>query len=538
MTYTESISFVVLLAVVVMASIVGVGLAAFLTVTRKSKTLKGYEILAYGIACGAAIHGCMGILTTCMPWSYHFNAVTLLIIFNVASWIYLWRIKIFSVLTKEGFYLPSIMTTSWVLLVAICIFVSYSTIKFPDKLIDGPYVIKSHDLHVKIQAITGNLPADNYIPYLAEQYLLRDIQFSGERPLMPGQELSNRPILMSLVALPFGAVFDPPLTQHGPLPKFSYVGSLWPDVGRLGDDRYFRPFLVVGIVLNAMLIVAAGLLFTSFGLSRRYLVAGLLLLIVNPYVISQVLFTWPKEMAAFYILMAIHAIKFRESILLAGVFTALGYLSHPYAIVFAFSYMAYLGLRKNDVQLRVKQLTMFGLAFLLLVTPWVLWSRVILGIPSNLIAQNLNSGNSFISLAWVRLHNLYITIFPSFFQNVPFVANEFVQQNLVSLPGAVGVFFIWGAYIGCFKYYESLPFLILFGGLVPSALLVGVFSNPAVPVLMGFQAIMPILLLISLKWMQDRFKFRWLLMLLALQLSTNFGMIMIRASSLGILDVV
>ncbi|MGA0588045.1 hypothetical protein ACO2Q2_13085 [Dyella sp. KRB-257] len=532
--YFDSIPFVILLTAVVMLSIIGVGVACFLAITGKSSNLNGVEVLAYGIACGVGIHACMGIITVCLPWSYQFNAAATLIACNISAWIYLWRVKIFSVLSTGGWFLTNILIAAWVFIVAVCLLITYAPIKFPNTLVDGPYVIKNHDLHVKIQVITGNLPADNYIPYLAEQYLLRDIQFSEERPLMPGQELSNRPILMSLVALPFGASFDPPPKQYGKLPKFTYVGTLWPDVGRLGSDRYFRSFLVVGIVLNAMLVVAAGLLFASFGLSNVYLVVGLILLIINPYVISQVLFTWPKEMAAFFLLMATHAIRFRRNLVLAGILSALGYLSHPYAIVFAFSYAVYLFLSGSDISVRIKKVVTFGVSFVLVVAPWFIWSRIILAIPSDLIAQNFDSSASIVDLLWVRLHNGYIATFPSFFQDYPLLANQFVQENLVSLPGAVGLFFIWAAYAGCFYYARSLRFLIFFGIVIPGALLIGVFSSPAVPVLMGFQAIAPVLLLLSLKWMQDRLKFRWLIICFAFQVSTSVAMIVARASSLGL----
>ena len=499
----------------------------------------GLEIFAYGSAIGTVVYAIFGLIIGNLESHHQAASISIMLFLNVVSIAYWVKADVLAWLREADVKRISAAWLSWLFLSVFCIAVSHLTIKFPDKLFDGPYVIKNHNLHVKIQTITGHLPADNYLPHLVSEFFLRDISFTDERPLMPGQEISNRPIMMSLIAIPFRAALDPPARQEGPLPKFRYLGTSWPDVGSLGDDHYFSQFLVVGIVLNAMVLIAAALLFKSMGIRRKYALIGLLLIVFSPYYISQVLFTWPKALAAFYLLLAVHAIGYKGWSAVAGILAALAYLSHPYAIVFAASYGLYLfvqSLRDGYVgrALLHSPVALYTAMFFLMVLPWFIWTRLILKIPSDLISQNFSKDISLGEMVWVRLHNLYETVFPRFFDIYPFNADQVIQNSLVCIPGIIGIMFTVQAYFACVKYFSEHRFIIVYGMLIPSLLIMGVFSVLAVPALHGLQAIGPILIALGLKWMQNNARYIILILLFAVQLLINFSLLAARGDTLGL----
>ncbi|MGZ4954944.1 MAG: hypothetical protein ACXV8Q_07505 [Methylobacter sp.] len=531
----DSVFFDFIFATFLTLSLPFVGIAVFHAFAGRFN-FERLEIFTYGTGIGILFYAVIGSIVGNIPSHQQAVAIALIIGINAIAAVYWSKVKLFAQLKTDTTQSATTAWSAWLLLILICITISHATIKFPDDLFDGPYVFKNHNLHVKVQTITGHLPADNYLPYLVEEYFLRGISFQDEHPILPGQEVTNRPILMALVAIPFRAALDPPPRQNSPLPKFQYVGALWPDVGTLGEDRYFRQFLVVGIVLNAMFILGAALLFKSFGLTREFTVAGLLLLVINPYFISQVIFTWPKALAAFYILLAIQTLSVRGWPAMAGLFAALAYLSHPYAVVFAGSFAVYLGYQVKKNTLSYRQLIHYGGAFSVVVAPWFIWAKFILKLPSDLIAQNLFNGGSLVNTAWVRIPNLYLLVSPRFLEIFPFNGDQILQASLVCIPGAIGVLFFAQAYAGCQQYFAEHKFLILYGVLVPGLLLVMIFSTPSVPALHGFQAIFPILILLSIKWMQNRTSSRALLFLVIIQLTVNIALLCARADTLGIFN--
>ncbi len=499
----------------------------------------GLEIFAYGSAIGTVVYAIFGLIIGNLESHHQAASISIMLFLNVVSIAYWVKADVLAWLGRSDVKRISAVWLSWLLLSVFSIAVSHLTITFPDKLFDGPYVIKNHNLHVKIQTITGHLPADNYLPHLVSEFFLRDISFTDERPLMPGQEVSNRPILMALIAIPFRAALDPPVRQEGPLPKFKYLGTSWPDVGSLGEDRYFSQFLVVGVVLNAMVLIGAALLFKSMGIRRKYALLGLLLIVFSPYYISQVLFTWPKALAAFYLLLAVHAIGYKNWSAVAGILAALAYLSHPYAIVFAASYGLYLfiqSLRDGFVgrALLHSPAARYTAMFFIMVLPWFIWTRLILKIPSNLVSQNFSKDITLGEMVWIRFHNLYETVFPRIFDIYPFNADQVMQNFLVCVPGIIGIMFTVQAYYACVKYFSEHRFIVLYGILIPGLLIIGVFSVPAVPALHGLQAIGPLLIALSLKWMQNNARYMILVLLFAAQLFINFALLGARGDTLGL----
>lgn len=531
----DSLTFDLIFAVLLTISIPLIGISVLHFVASRIM-MNPFEKFIYGAGIGVGLYAVIGLIVGILPSFHQPVAIVLIVAINI------WAIGYW---LKEELLVPFIQNASvglatiwaaWLIMVLVCIVFSSATIKFPDDLFDGPYVIKNHNLHVKVQTMTGHLPADNYLPYLVSEFFLRGISFKEERPLMPGQEIANRPILMALITIPFRAALDPPPRRNNPLPKFQYLGTWWPDVGILGEDRYFRQFLVVGIVLNAMIILGAALLFNSSGLTNRYSLAGLLLIIANPYFISQVIFTWPKALAAFYLLLAIHALSVRKWTVISGVLTALAYLSHPYAVVFAGSFTLALAWKSQKMKLLSQPVVHYLAAFAATIAPWFIWTKLYLKIPSDLVSQNLLTGGSLANMAWVRVYNFYETVFPRFLEIFPFNGDQILQNSLVCIPGIVGIVFIIQAYAGCRQFFNEHQFFVVFGIFVPGLLLILLFSIPAVPAIHGFQAIGPILILLSMKWMQNNTNIKILYILVATQLIINVAMLEARADTLGIFN--
>ncbi|MGZ5059052.1 MAG: hypothetical protein ACXWE3_11485, partial [Methylobacter sp.] len=221
---------------------------------------------------------------------------------------------------------------------------------------------------------------------------------------------------------------------------------------------------------------------------------------------------------------------------MAGLFAALAYLSHPYAVVFAGSFALYLAYRVKKNAMPFRQLIQYGGVFSVVVAPWFIWVKLILKMPSDLIAQNLFNGAGIVNTLWVRIPNLYLIISPRFLEIFPFNGDQILQASLVCIPGVIGILFFAQAYAGCKQYFGEHRFLILYGTLIPGLLLVMIFSTPSVPALHGFQAIFPILILLSLKWMQTRITGKTLAYLVIIQVTINIALLCARADTLGVFD--
>ena len=519
-----------LLALLTMASVVSLGCTAVQLATRG--TSQGRQLLAYGIAAGIAMHALIGVAILCVPPSaYQAAAVSLLIgcnLFAVGYWI---RRGVATRLFVEGRWQIVMMLVAWAGLSCLAVSATFAPVRLPEPLPDPMYVLKRDHLHVRVQTLTGGLPADNYLPYAVGEYLLRGIQLSEERPLLPGQEVSNRPILMSLAVVPFRAGLDPPPQMSARLPRFDYVGTSWPDAGAVGQDRYFRPFLTVATVFNASIMAAVVLLLLELGLSRRYVLAGVLLLCSSPYMLNQALFTWPKMLAATYVLLGAHALFCRRNYALAGLLAALAYWSHPYALVIAFSFGLYAAIGEGLSRPRIRPALVYATAFAAVVLPWFLWSHVYLGVPSDLVQQNMGNELAWVDRVWVRVANFYNTLAPTYLGSYPFDGEKFVQGSLVSLTGITGLLFFVQGYAGCATYYRVHRDLLLFAVFIPVLLLIGVFGIPTVPALHGLQAVGPLVLLFGLKWMQDNWRPGTLWLLVLAQVLLNIAMLYVRARS-------
>ena len=377
----------------------------------------------------------------------------------------------------------------WPVFVASVMFMAHISFEMPKDLFDGPYVFKNHNLHVRIQTINGHLPGDNYIPFVASEFMLRDLSFKDNRPMVPGQEVVNRTFLMPLVGNVFRAAVNMPPKHVGRLDTFEYVSTQWPNVVKFGIDENYRQFLVVGVILNSLLYLLFLVLMKRFGGSKILLI-GATLFLLNPYFISQTMFIWPKNLAAFYIGLGAILISEKKNLILAGFFLGLAYNSHPLAILFAVPFTLFL--------IQKQQVAKFLVTFIVMLLPWKIWTELILNIDSDLVAQNLFADLSIVEFIWIRLHNTYQLLMPTFFGSPRLELSKLFEHHLISAPFVIGLFYFFFAVVWLYKNKTLNQFWVLTFAVFPLILMVGVHSKPAVTALHGFQAIYPFLYTVGL----------------------------------------
>jgi hypothetical protein len=342
---------------------------------------------------------------------------------------------------------------------------------------------------------------------------------------------------MSLVSLPFRVVEGAPRDSPS-LGTYNYVGNTWPDVGKLNQRTYFEQFAIVGLVLNSLLLLGLFVFCSSLG-ANSVLPLGAILYVTNPYFIAQTIYTWPKALAGFFILLAWASIRNGHGPVVVGGLFALAFHSHPYAIVFAaWTGLFYLTQWRREKS-RVPSAILYALVFALVLAPWFIWTRWVLGIPSDLIAQNFAGPEtaaawaSPLAFVWIRLHNLFYLIFSTIFLVYPFDFRAILDAWMFSLPGVIGLVLIYPALAQCRELPKPQPWL-WYGVLGPVLSILCVYSSPALPVLHGYQAVLGILLFFAVWWLSRHCPRKACLALAGLQLLLNLGIILARGIITGV----
>jgi hypothetical protein len=525
---TFAAGFLLLLWVV--ASILVNGVALLHHFTR----LRGFGLLGYGAAAGVLVHGLAGCGIAAVPAARSvFIAVWLAL--SLASLAYF----IVRGVGQEFFRAVSrslkICLGLWFLLLLFCLGLLHVDVRLPEPLPDGIYIFKTPTTNVKVQHLTSH-PADNFIPYAVTEFIVRGVSFEKERPILPGNEVSNRTILMSLVAVPFrvalGAARDYPT-----LGTYHYLERDWPDVSQLYAADSFEQFAIVGLVLNSLLLLGFLLFCAGFN-TNSVLTAATLLYVTNPYFIGQTLYSWPKAMAGFFVLLGWHSIRHGHAPALVAALFALAFHSHPYAIVFAGWAALFYLTRWRQAGSRLPAILPFLLVLTFLIAPWIIWTRFVLQIPSDLIAQNFAGPGTELAWAspltfvWIRLHNLFYTVCSTIFVVYPFDFKAILNNWMFSLPGVLGLIMIYPALAQSAALPKPRPWL-WFGFLGPALSILAVYSCPALPVLHGYQPVLAVLVFLGAWWVSRHYSPRVSLALVGVQLLLNVGMIVARGIITG-----
>lgn len=167
--------------------------------------------------------------------------------------------------------------------------------------------------------------------------------------------------------------FDGQATITSRTPLFNLAGSFFMSV--FGGQ--FWVFQIGSTLMNSAFILSAWLLSRKiFPKASAAPVLGFGLF--NTYLIRSATYTWPKLLAAYFVILALYYyLKQKESgsgTALCGLFSGLAYMAHQYAIVFVvglgIDYLLFSGRQKKSV----KRIAGFALTFLLVLLPWHVWA--------------------------------------------------------------------------------------------------------------------------------------------------------------------
>jgi hypothetical protein len=497
--------------------------------------LRGIDLVGYGAAAGVALHGLFGWAMAAAPVARWFF-IAVLIALSLGNAVYIiWR-RVLPELWNDLSDAIKLALGGWLLLLLLCLGLLHVTIRPIRPLAEGIDMFKTPTTNVRVQYLTS-LPADNYIPFAVSEFFLRGISFQKERPILPRAEVSNRTVLMSLVAVPFRAILGAPY-DHPELGTFHYLDRDWPDVSKLNANGSFEQFAVVGLVLNSLLLLGAIVFCGGWGATAVAPLATLLY-ISNPYFIGQTIYTWPKALAGFFILLAWRSIRAGHRPAVVAGLLGLAFHAHPYALAFAgwvaLFYLIQWWRKKSGV---TAPLIFLG-TFIVILLPWIIWTRCLLQIPSDLIAQNFSGPGtetawaSPMNFIWMRVHNLFFTLSSTIFLVYPFDLGEILARWFVSLPGAVGLVLIYPALARCAELPRPRPWL-WFGIVGPTLSILAIYSCPALPVLHGFQAPLALLLFFGVAWLSEHCSRRAYLGWVAIQFLLNLGMLVARGLTTGV----
>ncbi|MFK7777309.1 MAG: hypothetical protein QM501_04220, partial [Gimesia sp.] len=258
----------------------------------------------------------------------------------------------------------------------------------------------------------------------------------------------------------------------------------------------------IGLALNSLIFFPFMLLYKEL-VGNKYLRFASLIYILTPYVLIQTIFIWPKNLAAFFILIALYRVIIGEKgIAFTFFLLGLAYHSHPFALVFIGGFFTYYLLQDWKEKKLNYSLKALGMTVLML-APWFVWGKLILGIKSDLIMQNLIP-DSIKGFFWVRIYHFYMVWSPSFLGIYPYHSEVIFRRMMICIPGVVGILTFVFSYYSLYKLIKThhrewvLACLIL-----PLTLILMIFSRPNTPLFHGYQVLVPILIILAFRFFKN-----------------------------------
>jgi hypothetical protein len=521
-----------LLLLWVTVSILSTGIA----LCSRFTPLKGMELIGYGAGAGVLLHGIFGLLIA-LSWNARHYVGVLAILCLVLAMGDLVRRRVWRDIVVTLSRPMRLALMLWLVFLTLCVAVVHLNVDWPARMEEGQFMFKKHSLNVKIQYLT-TLPADNYIPYVVTEFFIRRISFKENHPIMPVNEVSNRPILMPLVALPFRAILGWNQPAEDALGTFKYSGREWPDVEKLNDDDSYSQFFIVGMFLNSLMLLGLLVLFSNFELPES-LPAAAVLYLSNPYFITQTIFTWPKAMAAFFAYLSLNSARRAHDPRIVGLCAALAYHCHPQSLPIAAGLGLWYAIRGWRDKTSFKPMLHYVLTFGVMVLPWFIWTRLFLQLPDNMWVQNFAAAGaadlltSPVNFIWMRFFNLTVALMPVFFMVYPFNLQVTIDYALCCVPTVVGIFVIVPAIIEWALRWKRERMLLLYGMLLPALAVILLFGVQFQPVQLGWQPMMGVLVFLGLAYLRRNFSPLTYRVLVAFQLICNLTILALRGYLVG-----
>lgn len=381
---------------------------------------------------------------------------------------------------------------SWILLGSIACTASSMNFDPPSNLPDGPYVYKTWTKNVQVQWASGDMPADNALPYFAGEFLIRKVDLREIHPFAPGQEIVLRTFLVPFIYLTFRS-FDLNAARDPSITYFNYVGSSWPNAMDFYSPNLYEIYTGVNIALQGFLVFA---ILIVAGRTKKLWKQGFpaaIFLAFFPFIFQQTYFTWTKSLCVAFALLSIRAI-IEKNFWLSGFLIALCYQVHPMALIFFLAISIYMLLKEK--QNFHKIWIPFGASY----TAWQIWVKST-NLNSDLIQQNLFIDQSIAMHLFARFGTMFNYVSPSFLNSYPPDIRNVANSWMISgFP--IALTFLFSIALSMkfsIKYAidESTLFTIGFISLIISIL---VLSKPSMVIFFGGQLFLAIVLVVAIKY--------------------------------------
>lgn len=329
-------------------------------------------------------------------------------------------------------------------------------------------------------------PPDHAIPYQTAVYFYEHLDGHQEADRFGDWGLTARGPLVPLAINTLLQTFD----GHD---RKKNRRNAWPMSKR--GEHLAR---ALGWALNSLVVLGAYALLSALGVGRGAVVAGLSWLALSPIVSINIVYTWPKLLATYFVLLAVASI-IRRRMALAGGIMGLAWLSHPVGalLIPAVGLFAVLAAPTdktgNRLMGRVRFVAPAAIVGAFAMSPWLAF-KLYLGQRDPFLlylmggGRGLEPASSFRTWLQVRIDNVWYTLLPFVFYFDGHMktwlygplndALRWLIQYAKSLPGHLGFSCFIPAYLSLFARSED-PFFrpyraaLLFGSFATMVLFWG-----------------------------------------------------------------
>lgn len=354
-------------------------------------------------------------------------------------------------------YKPVLLSNDkWVLAVLLCVLVQAVSIGINPLPIGQEYGLGS--------SMPGRMiasPPDHAIPFYTAKYF---------REHLDGNERSNEYFGIwglgargPLVPLGINALFTLFHARDNYLP----LNVSWP----LGvEGEHFAK--AYGWVLNSLVILGVYSVIKSLRVSREILTTALTWVALSPVITINVVFTWPKMLATYFILLGISCL-IRQRFIWGGVMMAFAWLSHPVGAIFlpAILVFAFLTMKNKPLRLIGNRMAKIIFSTSLVVSPWFFYKIFYLQNPDPFVhyvmggGMGLEPAHNLSSWIQVRVFNVWYTLIPFAFFFSDFMQSwvygplndilRWYTQYAKELPGQLGFSCFLPAYVAFVVYRRT-----------------------------------------------------------------------------------
>jgi len=321
-------------------------------------------------------------------------------------------------------------------------------------------------LNVKVLNIAQTNANDNYIPYRQAQFFINRSDpakdsFIGEWGV---HFFQRTPLLGAVTAQYFNAFKDKPPVDY-----------TWA-AGVTDTDNTYEKFQIISTILNSLFIIPAFYIIKRLFDLKSAKVA-LLFMVPSQFFFYNSIFSWPKSLVAFFILLSWLLILEEKTryTLLAGFAAGMAYLTHDLAVIYIAATILLLLYKK-----RYKDIFVYPLFIFIFMIPWLIISSIIYKKTSSFIyypisIRDIPQANEhaqiwreFINTSPFRIIAIRLESIFYLFSPYQLIYSEGGQSifrriwalSIFSIPGAIGLGLIIPATVGFINKIKDISMWI------------------------------------------------------------------------------